>query len=67
MEGSEATSTVVHIAALSAVLLEKLEHPEAAHLASGPLKEQLQALNERAVADARSVAERVSPGRGSRA
>ena len=51
-----ATSTFVHLAALSAVLLEKLDHPDAAGLASPRLREELQTLNETAVAKARAAA-----------
>lgn len=54
MEGSQATSAVVHVAALSAVLLEKLEQPETAHLATPRLKSELEALNERAEAATRN-------------
>ena len=51
-----ATSTLVHLAALSAVLLEKLDHPDAADLASPRLREELETLNETAVARARAAA-----------
>jgi len=53
MEGSQATSPVVHVAALSAVLLEKLGQPETAHLATSRLKSELEELNERAEAATR--------------
>lgn len=55
-EQSVATSTLVHLAALSAVLLEKLDHPDAADLASPRLREELETLNETAVARARAAA-----------
>lgn len=52
-----ATSTLVHLAALSAVLLEKLDHPDAADLATSRLREELETLNENAKAKARAAAQ----------
>jgi hypothetical protein len=54
MVGTQATSAVVHVAALSAVLLEKLGQPETAHLGTPRLKSELEALNERAEAATRT-------------
>ena len=56
MEESEATSAVVHVAALSAVLLQRLEEPETEYLATSRLRQELEALQERAESEARSAA-----------
>ena len=56
-EQSVATSTLVHLAALSAVLLERLDHPDAADLATSRLREELEMLHESATAKARSAAQ----------
>ena len=55
-ERSVATSTLVQLAALSTLLLEKLDHPDAADLATSRLRAELQKLNETARAKAGSAA-----------